>query len=58
MVKYTSYFFYGSVAAVILSAIGALGIDLWLASTQWLIVAVVLAVWAMYVKDENNQPSV
>ncbi|HLB95651.1 MAG TPA: hypothetical protein VJK26_01970 [Patescibacteria group bacterium] len=39
-----------SVIAVILSMIGAFGSDLWLASTQWVLVAGVLAIWAVYVK--------
>ena len=39
-----------SVIAVILSMIGAFGSDLWLASTQWVLGAGVLAIWAVYVK--------
>ena len=39
-----------SVLAVILSMIGALGKDLWLASSQWVLVAAVLAIWAVYLK--------
>ena len=39
-----------SVIAVILSIIGALGSDLWLASTQWVLVAAVLSIWAVYTK--------
>jgi len=39
-----------SLIAVILSIIGALGTDLWLASTQWVLVAGVLAIWAVYLK--------
>jgi hypothetical protein len=38
----------GSLAAVFLSLVGALGTDIYLASTQWLLVAVVLAVWGVY----------
>lgn len=37
-----------SVASVVLSAMGAFGYDLYLASTQWLLVAVVMAVWGVY----------
>jgi hypothetical protein len=33
---------------VFLSLVGALGTDIYLASTQWLLVAVVLAVWGVY----------
>jgi len=39
-----------SIIAVILSIIGALGTDLWLASTQWVLVGAVLSIWAVYVK--------
>ncbi|MEK7143131.1 MAG: hypothetical protein AAB785_02885 [Patescibacteria group bacterium] len=39
-----------SVVAVILALIGSFGSDLWLASTQWVLIAAVLAVWAVYVK--------
>lgn len=38
----------GAVAAVILAAIGATGTDLWLASTQWLLVAAVLLGFGIY----------
>jgi len=37
--------------AVILSAIGYLWKDLWLASTQWLLVAAVLALFGLYFKE-------
>ena len=37
-----------SVVAVLLSIFGALRTDIYLASTQWLLVAVVLAVWGVY----------
>ncbi len=39
-----------SVAAVLLSAVGALGYDIWLASTQWAIIAAVLAIYAIYTR--------
>lgn len=39
-----------SVFAVIFSIIGAMNRDLWLASTQWVLVAAVMAVWAVYLK--------
>lgn len=39
-----------SVIAVILSIIGAFGTDIWLASTQWVLVAAVLAIYALYFK--------
>lgn len=39
-----------AVIGVIFSIIGALGTDIWLASTQWVLIAAVLSVWAVYVK--------
>lgn len=41
-------FLVASFGAVVLSALGALGNDIYLASTQWLLVAIVLAVWGVY----------
>lgn len=41
---------YGSVAAVTLSVIGMLGTDLYLASTQWLLVGTLLAIWGIYLQ--------
>ncbi len=40
----------GAVVAVVLSAIGYLGVDIWLASTQWLLIAAVLALFGVYTK--------
>lgn len=40
----------GAVIAVILSAVGWLGPDIWLASTQWLLVAAVLSLFGVYLK--------
>ncbi len=40
----------GAVVSVILSGVGYLGTDIWLASTQWLLVAAVLALFAIYLK--------
>lgn len=45
----------GAVLAVILAAIGALGTDLWLASTQWLLVAIFLAVAGVFVLLEAEK---
>lgn len=42
-----------SVVAVILSLIGAFGRDIWLASTQWVLVGGVLAIWAVYFKIKS-----
>lgn len=38
----------GSLVAVFFSIVGAVGDDIYLASTQWLLVSVVLAVWGIY----------
>ena len=35
---------------VILAAVGYTGADIWLASTQWLLVAVVLALFGIYAR--------
>jgi hypothetical protein len=40
----------GSVVAVLFSAIGYLGYDFWLASTQWLLVSAVMAMFGVYMK--------
>jgi hypothetical protein len=40
----------GAVISVILAGIGYLGVDIWLASTQWLLVAAVLALFGIYLK--------
>jgi uncharacterized membrane protein len=42
----------GALLSVVLSAIGYLGTDIWLASTQWLLVAAVLALFGIYMKVE------
>lgn len=38
----------GSLVAVFFSIVGAVESDVYLASTQWLLVSVVLAVWGIY----------
>jgi len=40
----------GAVISVLLAGIGYLGTDIWLASTQWLLVAAVLALFGIYTK--------
>jgi uncharacterized membrane protein len=40
----------GSAICVILAAVGAGGVDLYLASTQWILVGVIFGVWAIYAK--------
>ena len=44
---------YVSVVSVLLAALGYLGTDIWLASTQWLLVAAVLALFGVYLKLEG-----
>jgi len=43
---------YASVVSVVLAFMGALGTDLWLASTQWMLIALTLAVWGVFVLIE------
>ena len=40
----------GAAVSVVLSAVGYLGTDIWLASTQWLLVASILALFGVYAK--------
>lgn len=42
------FLFVLSLISVGLAVIGAVGTDIYLASTQWLLVATVLGVWAVY----------
>lgn len=46
----SGYLMYGAGAAVFMSAVGYLGYDIWLASTQWLLVAAVMALFGVYLK--------
>ena len=43
----------GSLVAVIFAGVGAFSTDIYLASTQWLLVAAVLAVFGVYLKLEE-----
>jgi len=43
---------YASIVCVILALIGAAGTDLWLASTQWMLVGLILAIWGVFVLIE------
>ena len=43
-------FIWVSVLSVILAGVGAMGTDIWLASTQWLLVAAVLALFGIYLR--------
>ena len=40
----------GAVLAVLLSVVGWLSRDIWLASTQWLLIAAVLTLFGIYLK--------
>jgi uncharacterized membrane protein len=40
----------GAVISVMLSMAGWLGTDIWLASTQWLLIAAVLVLFGIYLK--------
>lgn len=39
-----------SLIALLLAIIGAFGYDLWLASTQWLLISIALTAYAIYLK--------
>ncbi len=41
----------GAVISVMFSFLGWVGADIWLASTQWLLVAAVLALFSIYMKQ-------
>jgi len=43
----------GSIASIVLAGYGYLVGDIWLASTQWLLVAAVLALFGVYAKLES-----
>ena len=43
----------GSLISVILAGFGATGVDIWLASTQWLLVAAVLAGFGIYLRMDS-----
>lgn len=44
----TSFMFNLSIVCVVLALVGSLGVDLWLASTQWLLIALLLVSFAIY----------
>lgn len=46
----SKYMIYGAVVSIAFSAVGWLGPDIWLASTQWLLVAMVLVGFGIYLK--------
>lgn len=43
----------GALLAVGFSTLGYLGSDIWLASTQWLLVAAVMALFGVYTRMES-----
>ncbi|MFC1649647.1 hypothetical protein ACFL2C_02990 [Patescibacteria group bacterium] len=43
----------GALISVVLAGIGFVWNDIWLASTQWLIVAAVLAMFGIYLRMES-----
>lgn len=44
----------GASVSVLLAAVGYLGTDIWLASTQWLLVAAVLALFGVYMRMDGK----
>ena len=40
----------GALVSVVFSALGYLGTDIWIASTQWLLVGGILALFGIYTK--------
>jgi len=48
--KYSAILMKGAFVCVILATVGYLGYDLWLASTQWLLVSAVMAMFGVYLK--------
>jgi len=44
---------FGMVGGVFLAIIGALGTDIYLASTQWMLIAAILGIMGVYVKMEK-----
>lgn len=43
----------GALVSVALAGIGYVGVDIWLASTQWLLVAAVLAMFGVYLRVDK-----
>lgn len=43
----------GAAVGAVLAGVGALGTDIWLASTQWLLAASVLACFGIYLRLES-----
>lgn len=45
----------GAGVAVVFSGLGYLGMDIWLASTQWLLVAAVLGLFGVYMRMAESK---
>jgi hypothetical protein len=53
-IKLISQVLMGSaIISVLLAGTGYLGVDIWLASTQWLLVAAILALFGLYTRMES-----
>lgn len=50
MKQYSKILITGAFICVVFSAVGYFGYDLWLASTQWLLVSAVMAMFGVYSK--------
>lgn len=48
--KLSTYCTYGALLSILLAAVGWVSVDIWLASTQWLLVALVLVAFGIYLK--------
>lgn len=46
----SNYFMSGAVMAILLAGVGYVGFDIWLASTQWLLVGTILALFGLFFK--------
>lgn len=44
-----------SLLAIFFSVLGAAGRDLWLASTQWMLIAATLAIYAIYLRLKEKK---
>lgn len=50
MKKLADLFVVLAAVCVVFAIVGAVGSDIWLASTQWLLIGAVLSIWAVYIK--------
>lgn len=46
----SKYLLYGAIVAVLMAIVGWMGRDIWLASTQWLLISAVLVLFGIYLK--------